>query len=51
MNQIGYKESSRSENLVDQFEDGDVAIYGRLNAERKLIKLPHCTKEYYQLLS
>ena len=48
MNQIGSKESSRSENLVDQFEDGDVAIYGRLNAERKFNKV---TPLYQRVLS
>ena len=48
MNQIRYKESSRSKNLVDQFEDGDVAIYGRLNAERKFNKV---TPLYQRVLS
>ena len=48
MNQIGSKESSRSDNSVDQFEDGDVAIYGRLNAERKFNKV---TPLYHRILS
>ena len=34
--------------MVDQFEDGDVAIYGRLNAERKFNKV---TPLYQRVLS
>lgn len=48
MNQIGSKESARSENLVDQFQDGDAAIYGRLNAERRFNKV---TPLYQRVLS
>lgn len=48
MNQIGSKESARSENLVDQFQDGDAAICGRLNAERRFNKV---TPLYQRVLS
>lgn len=48
MNQIGFKESARSENLVDQFQDGDAAMSGRLNADRKFNKI---TPLYQRVLS